>query len=99
MAGNIQGGALASSNDGMVNLAAAAAQVGERLGETAQAIDEIARSTCLLALDVAVKADKPGNIGMSLTAASREVQRLAARTHQTLSELESMLKAVEGRAA
>ncbi len=99
MAGNIQGGVVASSDERMTNLAVAAAQVGERLGETAQAIDEIARSTCLLALDVAIKADKPGNIGMDLSAASREVQRLAARTHQTLSELESMLKAVEGRAA
>lgn len=99
MAGNIQGGVLASNDEQMANLAATAAQVGERLGETAQVIDEIARSTCLLALDVAIKADKPGNIGMNLTAASREVQRLAARTHQTLSELESMLKAVESRPA
>lgn len=94
-----QNGAIAPTDDRMTNLATAAAQVGERLGETAQAIDEIARSTCLLALDVAVRADKPGNIGMDLTAASREVQRLAARTHQTLSELETMLRAVEGRAA
>ena len=99
MAGNTQGGVAASSDERMANLAVATAQVGERLGETAQAIDEIARSTCLLALDVAIKADKPGNIGMDLGAASREVQRLAARTHQTLSELESMLKAVESRAA
>ena len=98
MAGITGGGATAPIDDKMANLAMAASQVGERLGETAQAIDEIARSTCLLALDVAVKADKPENIGMDLTAASREVQRLAARTHQTLSELENMLKAVEGRA-
>ncbi len=97
MAGTIPGGVAAANEDQMANLAVAAAQVGERLGETAQAIDEIARSTCLLALDVAIKADKPGNIGMDLTAASREVQRLAARTHQTLSDLENMLKAVEGR--
>ena len=97
MAGITGGGATAPINDKMTNLAVAATQVGERLGETAQAIDAIARSTCLLALDVAIKADKPETIGMDLTAASREVQRLAARTHQTLSELESMLKAVEGR--
>ncbi len=83
----------------IAHLATAAAQVGERLGETAQAIDEIARSTCLLALDMAVKADAPGSLGMSLIDASREVGRLAARTHHTLAELEAMLKAVEGRAA
>jgi methyl-accepting chemotaxis protein len=99
MAAINQGGAAAQTDERMANLAVAAAQVGERLGETAQAIDEIARSTCLLALDVAIKADKPSNIGMNLTAASREVQRLAARTHQTLADLESMLKAVEGRTA
>ncbi len=98
MAGITGGGAAAPIDDKMANLAVAASQVGERLGETAQAIDAIARSTCLLALDVAIKADKPETLGMDLTAASREVQRLAARTHQTLSELESMLKAVEGRA-
>ncbi len=97
MAGITGGGAAAPIDDKMANLAMAASQVGERLGETAQAIDAIARSTCLLALDVAIKADKPETLGMDLTAASREVQRLAARTHQTLSELESMLKAVEGR--
>jgi methyl-accepting chemotaxis protein len=97
MAGITGGGAAAPIDDKMANLAVAASQVGERLGETAQAIDAIARSTCLLALDVAIKADKPETLGMDLTAASREVQRLAARTHQTLSELESMLKAVEGR--
>lgn len=99
MAGTMQNGAVAPTDERMTNLAVAAAQVGERLGETAQAIDEIARSTCLLALDVAIKADKPGNIGMNLSAASREVQRLAARTHQTLADLENMLKAVEGRTA
>ncbi len=98
MAGITGGGAAAPIDDKMADLAMAASQVGERLGETAQAIDAIARSTCLLALDVAIKADKPETLGMDLTAASREVQRLAARTHQTLSELESMLKAVEGRA-
>jgi len=97
MSGITGGGAIAPIEDKMANLAVAATQVGERLGETAQAIDAIARSTCLLALDVAIKADKPETLGMDLTAASREVQRLAARTHQTLSELESMLKAVEGR--
>src|SRR3974390_487317 len=99
MARTSGGSANAPIDEKMANLAMAATQVGERLGETAQAIDEIARSTCLLALDVAVKADKPESIGMDLTAAPREVQRLAARTHQTLSELESMLKAVEGRTA
>src|SRR5271170_2920882 len=92
-------GATAPSEEQLANFANAAAQVGERLGETAQAIDEIARSTCLLALDVAIKADKPGNLGLSLAQASEEVRRLAARTHHTLTDLEAMLKAVEGRAA
>ena len=78
-------------------LATAAAQVGARLDETAQAVDEIARSTCLLALDMAIKADQPGAIGGSLMGASREVGRMAQRTRQTLGELEAMLKAVEGR--
>ncbi len=99
MATNIHHGAQVPTDDQMTNFANAAAQVGERLGETAQAIDEIARSTCLLALDVAVKADKPGNFGKNLTEASREVRLLAERTQRTLSDLESMLKAVEGRAA
>jgi len=92
-------GAVAPSDDQLANLANAATMVGERLGETAQAIDEIARSTCLLALDVAIKADKPATLGLSLTQASQEVRRLAARTHHTLTDLENMLKAVEGRAA
>jgi methyl-accepting chemotaxis protein len=93
------GGAVAPSDEQLANLANAASQVGERLGETAQAIDDIARSTCLLALDVAVKADVPENIGMTLAEASREVRRLAERTQTTLADLENMLKAVEGRAA
>ncbi len=76
-----------------------AARVGERLGETAQQIDEVARSTCLLALDVAVEADRPGHLGKGLSAASQEVRQLAARTHRTLADLEAMLKAVEGRTA
>ena len=90
---------MVSGESQIAHLANATAQVGERLGETAQAIDEIARSTCLLALDMAVRADNPGTLGLSLMDASREVGRLAARTHHTLAELEAMLKAVEGRTA
>lgn len=77
-------------------LAALAAQVSDRLGETAQAIDDVARSTCLLALDAAVAADRPGQVG-GLVEASREVRKLAARTYRTLADLEGMLQAVEGR--
>ncbi|HEX9465507.1 MAG TPA: hypothetical protein VGB82_23130 [Alphaproteobacteria bacterium] len=90
--------AIVSAENQIGSLANAAAQVGERLGETAQAVDEIARSTCLLALDLALRADKPGNIGVNLADASREVGRLAERTRRTLTDLEAMLKAVEGRA-
>jgi methyl-accepting chemotaxis protein len=81
------------------DLANATAKVGQRLGETAQAVEEIARSTCLLALDMAIKADKPGTMGINLAQASQEVGRLAERTRRTLIDLETMLKAVEGRTA
>lgn len=81
------------------DLSMLASQMGERLGETAQAIDDVARSTCLLALEVAVEADRPGHLGKGLAKASLEVRQLAARTQHSLTELESMLKAVEGRAA
>jgi methyl-accepting chemotaxis protein len=80
-------------------LSVMAARVGERLGETAQQIDDVARSTCLLALDVAVEADRPGHLGKGLSAASQQVRQLAQRTHRSLAELEAMLKAVEGRTA
>jgi methyl-accepting chemotaxis protein len=85
--------------EGAATLSVMAARVGERLGETAQQIDEVARSTCLLALDVAVEADRPGHLGQGLSAASRQVRQLAQRTHRTLADLEAMLKAVEGRTA
>jgi methyl-accepting chemotaxis protein len=91
--------AVAAAENPIGDLANATAQVGQRLGETAQAVDDIARSTCLLALDMALKADKPGNIGVNLVDASREVGRLAERTRRTLTELETMLRAVEGRTA
>lgn len=80
------------------DLSAMATRMGERLGETAQAIDDVARSTCLLALDVAVEADRPGHLGKGLAKASIEVRQLAMRTQNSLAELEAMLKAVEGRA-
>ncbi len=81
------------------DLSTMATRVGERLGETAQQIDDVARSTCLLALDVALEADRPGHLGKGLAKASLEVRQLAARTQHSLAELEAMLKAVEGRAA
>lgn len=83
----------------VTDLSTMAARVGERLGETAQQIDDVARSTCLLALDVALEADRPGHLGKGLAKASLEVRQLAARTQHSLKELEAMLKAVEGRAA
>lgn len=83
----------------VADLSTMAARVGERLGETAQQIDDVARSTCLLALDVALEADRPGHLGKGLAKASLEVRQLAARTQHSLKELEAMLKAVEGRAA
>jgi methyl-accepting chemotaxis protein len=82
----------------VADLSTMATRVGERLGETAQQIDDVARSTCLLALDVAVEADRPGHLGKGLAKASLEVRQLAARTQHSLAELEAMLKAVEGRA-
>ncbi|MBM3537720.1 MAG: hypothetical protein FJX55_07780 [Alphaproteobacteria bacterium] len=81
------------------NLSVLAARMGERLGETAQQIEDVARSTCLLALDMAVEADRPGHLGKGLSEASKDVRQLAARTHRTLADLEAMLKAVEGRTA
>lgn len=78
-------------------LSALAAQVSERLGETAQAIDEVARSTCLLALDAAVAADRPGLLGKGLVEASREVRALSARAQNTLADLEGMLQTIQGR--
>lgn len=91
--------AAVSAENAIGDLANATAQVGQRLGETAQAVDDIARSTCLLALEMALKSDTPGAIGGNLIDASREVGRLAARTRRTLTDLEAMLKAVEGRTA
>ena len=91
---NAQNLQAASSESGLATLAA---QVSDRLGETAQAIDDVARSTCLLALDAAVAADRPGYVGQSLVEASREVRALAARTYRTLADLEGMLQAVESR--
>lgn len=85
------------SADAESGLAALAAQVSERLGETAQAIDDVARSTCLLALDAAVAADRPGFVGRGLIDASREVRALAERTARTLADLEGMLQAVENQ--
>ena len=90
---------IADMDDAARTLSVMAARVGERLGETAQQIDDVARSTCLLALDVAVEADRPGHLGKGLSAASQQVRQLAQRTHHTLAELEAMLKAVEGRTA
>lgn len=81
------------------SLSIMAARVGERLGETAQQIDEVAGSTCLLALDMAVAADRPGHLGKGLSQASQDVRQMAARTHRTLADLDAMLKAVEGRTA
>lgn len=91
--------AITDIDNAATTLSAMAARVGERLGETAQQIDDVARSTCLLALDVAVEADRPGHLGKGLSAASQQVRQLAQRTHHTLAELEAMLKAVEGRTA
>jgi methyl-accepting chemotaxis protein len=71
------------------------AQVGARLSETAQALDEIARSTCLLALDVAMGADKPAALGKTLIQASHDVRQLAERTATSLADLEVVLAAME----
>lgn len=89
---NVHTAAIAGSESG---LSALATQVSERLGETAQAIDDVARSTCLLALDAAVAADRPGQLGKGLVDASREVRALSARAKSTLADLEGMLQTIQ----
>lgn len=89
---NVHTAAIAGSESG---LSALATQVSERLGETAQAIDDVARSTCLLALDAAVAADRPGQLGKGLVDVSREVRALSARAKSTLADLEGMLQTIQ----
>lgn len=94
---NLRSNPVTDIAEATANLSVLASRMGERLGETAQQIDDVARSTCLLALDMAVEADRPGHLGKGLSQASQDVRQLAARTHRTLADLEAMLKAVEGR--
>jgi methyl-accepting chemotaxis protein len=72
-----------------------ALRYASQLSETAHALDEIARSTCLLALNVAIAADQPAKLGKSLLDASRDVRQLASRSASTLADLQTMLQAVE----
>jgi methyl-accepting chemotaxis protein len=72
-----------------------AVQGGLQLSETAQTLDEISRSTCLLALNVAMAADQPGKLGKSLVEVSRDVRQLASRSASTLADLQIMLHALE----
>ena|ERR1041385_7929794 len=69
-----------------------------RLSETAQALDEITRSTCLLTLDVAMAADQPAKLNKSLVEASRDVRQLASRSASALADLQVMMHAVENGA-
>ncbi len=78
-----------------IALADTTVQVGTRLSETAQALDDIARATCLLALDMAMGADKPASLGKTLVEASHDVRQLAARTANTLADLEVVIAAME----
>lgn len=63
----------------------------EQVGGATQALDDVARFACLAALETALAADRPGQLGKSFTEASREVQALAAGTHRALAQLEGML--------
>jgi methyl-accepting chemotaxis protein len=72
-----------------------AIQGASKLSETAQALDEISRSTCLLALNVAIAADQPGKLGKNLVDVSRDVRQLASRSASTLADLQIMLHALE----
>jgi hypothetical protein len=68
----------------------------DRLRQAAQTLDDITRSSCLLALDMALRADQPAQYGKSLTEAATDVRRLAGRTATTMDDFQRMLKVVEG---
>lgn len=88
----------AQSRPSESGLSLLAGQVSERLNETAQAIDDVTRATCLMALDAAITAGCLTEVGAAgLAGASCDVRALAARTYRTLADLEGMLETVENR--
>ena len=84
-----------SAKDSQAAAAGIPAEADATLSNTARALDEIAQSTCLMALDMTLRANEPAKLGKSLMDAARDVRQLARRTAGTLTDLEATLRAIE----
>lgn len=77
------------------------ADTSEHVGRIAQTIREIASQTNLLSLNASIEAQRAGDAGRGFAVVANEVRRLADRTSQATTEIESLLEKiseVSGRA-
>ena len=82
---------LKDGGDSIRDLEIKSKQIGEVLG----VIKNIAEHTNLLALNAAIEAARAGESGRGFAVVADEVRSLAVRTHESTSEIEEIINAVQ----